>query len=176
MLKNTKVLTTIALLTALYVALSYVAIDLRFMKLSLAGLPVCIGGLLMGGLPGFFIGFLGAFIEQLLRYGLGVTTLLWVVPVAVRGLVVGLFAKKKNFIMNTFEMGFILVLSAIVLTGLNTISLYIDSKLYHYYTFQTIFGMVGIRILTGIATSIIYLIVIPVIVKEMRRFLGESLR
>ncbi len=169
MFKNTKVLTTIALLTALYVALSYVAIDLKVMKLSLAGLPVCIGGLLLGGIPGFTIGFLGAFIEQLLRYGLGVTTLLWVVPVAVRGLVVGLYAKKKNFIMNTFEMGFILILSAIILTGLNTVSLYIDSKLYHYYTFQTIFGMVGIRILTGIATSVIYLVVIPVIVKEMKK-------
>ena len=74
--------------------------------------------------------------------------------------------------MNTFEMGFILILSAIVLTGLNTVSLYIDSKLYHYYTFQTIFGMVGIRVLTGIATSVIYLDVIPVIVKEMKKVVG----
>ncbi|MCR4781474.1 MAG: ECF transporter S component [Lachnospiraceae bacterium] len=169
MVKNTKMLTTIALLTAMYVALSYVAIDLRFMKLSFAGLPICIGGLLLGGVPGFMIGFLGSFLEQLIRYGLGATTLLWVLPVAVRGLIVGIYSQKKKFILNIKEMGFILILSAIILTILNTFSLYIDSRLMGYYSFHLIFGMVGIRILTGIVTSIIYLIIVPIIIKEMKK-------
>lgn len=167
--KNTKLITTSAILIAMYVALSYVAIDLKVMKFSFAGLPVIVGGFLFGPIPGLMIGAVGATLEQLIRYGITATTVLWIVPVAARGLIVGWYAKKKDFKMTTFEMGFIMILSALVVTVLNTVGIYIDSHIYHYYNFATVFGAIGMRVVTAIVTCLVYLSIMPYLLKGLRQ-------
>lgn len=165
--------TTAAVLVALYVVLSYVAIDLKVMKLSFAGLSVIVGGLCMGPLAGLEIGAFGAFLEQILRYGFSATTFLWIIPVAVRGLMVGSCAKKKGFALTTFETGLIMVLSAVVVTLLNTGCIYIDSRIYGYYSFAAVFSMIFVRIATGIVTSLVYLLIVPYLVKRLRVFTSQ---
>lgn len=52
--------------------------------------PLLLEQLYLGPLDGFLIGFFGSFLNQLLTFGLTPTTILWVIPAAVRGLLIGL--------------------------------------------------------------------------------------
>ncbi len=167
---RTKKLAMYAVFIALYVALGFVAINLQVMKLSFAGLPVVIAGLMFGPMAGLEIGLIGSFLEQILRYGVTATTVLWIIPVAVRGFIVGWYAMKKNFNLTVKQIGFITIVSAIALTLMNTVGIYIDSKIYGYYTFAGVFGVFFVRIATGIATAIVYTAITPFLVKQLRRF------
>ncbi len=159
---------------AIYVALSAFTVDLRLMKISFSGLAVVLGALLMGPMPGAMIGFAGAFLEQILKYGLAPTTLMWVMPVMARGWLVGMLSKRCRFDPTPKQIAMITVVSAVFLTLLNTVAIFIDSKLYGYYTFQAVFGMVFTRLATGIATSFAYLLVIAVVYKRLKRFMAEQ--
>ena len=67
------------------------------MNISVASLPLIISAMLFGPLGGLLVGLLGSFLEQLLTYGLMATTVLWLVPNTVRGLLLGLYMKKKGY-------------------------------------------------------------------------------
>ena len=85
-------LVMIAMLTAVYVVLCLVGtIRLWWMNISVASLPLIISAMLFGPLGGLLVGLLGSFLEQLLTYGLMATTVLWLVPNTVRGLLLGLY-------------------------------------------------------------------------------------
>ncbi len=171
---KTRKITLTAILAALYLVLSFFSIDLRYMKISLAGLPVCLGAFLCGPLVGFEAGFLGAFLEQLLRYGFSATTLLWILPPACRGLLIGWYVRRLKFNVSSAQTAFILFISAILLTILNTIVIYLDSRLYGYYSFAYVFGNVITRIITGSVTALLYWLVMPPLLRAMRRFFPVS--
>ena len=164
-------LTYDAMLAAMYFALSFITIRIGSnMKISVSGLPILIAGLLFGPTHGFLVGLLGAFLEQLFsEYGLAPTTALWVLPAAIRGLVVGLYAKGRRFEMNKGQILFITLLSAIVLTVCNTLAMYIDSKLLGYYTYAYVFGMLLWRFLSGIAISIVFALILPPLLQGIRK-------
>lgn len=164
---KTKKLVLAGLFIALYVVLSFLAVNLQVMKISFAGLPVIIGAMIFGPFFGVQVGLIGALLEQILRYGITATTFLWILPVAARGLIVGIYAKKKKFNMTVKQMGMIMIVSAIAVTILNTPIIYLDSKIYGYYNFATVFGAVFFRIFTGIVTSIAYLAIVPLIVNRL---------
>lgn len=168
---KTRKLTLSAILIALYTVLSLFSIDLRFIKISLSGLSSIIGGLVLGPECGLAIGGLGAFMEQLLKYGISATTIIWIIPPAVRGLMVGYYSMKKSFSLSIKEEGFITILSGIVLTVLNTVSMYLDSRIYGYYSFPTVFGMFFIRLLTGVITSFIYLLILPAVTRKLTKII-----
>ncbi len=172
---DVKRIALIGVLIALFVVLGFVAIDLRVMKISFSGLPVIIGALAMGPLAGFEIGFIGEFIAQLLRYGVTVTTPIWIIPPAARGLIVGLYAKKHDYKLSTKQLAMIMIVSSIVVTLLNTIGIYIDSHIYGYYNFATVFGALFIRILNGVLSSLVYLVIVPYVLKRLAPF-TEALR
>lgn len=170
---KTKKLAMQAVFIALYIALSCLApLNLQVIKISFAGLPVVIGALLFGPVAGLEIGLIGSFLYQILfsGYGITATTMLWVIPVGVRGLIVGWYAMKKNYHLTIKQIGFITILSALVLTFLNTIGIYIDSKIYGYYNFAYVFGATAIRIITGIATAVVFTAVTPIIMRALSRF------
>ena len=48
--------------------------------------------------------------------------------------------------------------------------MYIDSKIYGYYSFAYVFGMIVWRYLSGIVTSIVYVAVIPMLMKHIAVF------
>lgn len=169
-----KRLVTIAMLTAMYVVLSLVAtINLGNMKFTLDSLPIIVGAALFGPVDGMLIGLLGSFTNQMLTYGFSATTLLWIIPAGVRGLLIGLYAKHHNFDMSFKQTQFITISSALIVTALNTASMYIDSKIYGYYSFAYVFGGIVPRIIAGIIIAFIFAAILPNILKPLRRIVSS---
>lgn len=158
---KTKKMAIDAMLIAMFVVLSYVSIPLPNMKITLDSFPILVGAALFGPIDGMIIGLLGSFIDQMLKYGFTVTTPLWILPAAVRGLIVGLYAKSCNFEYKRGGLIVITVISALVVTALNTLVMYIDSKIFGYYSYAYVFGMVVPRIITGIVTAVVFAVLLP---------------
>jgi ECF transporter S component (folate family) len=159
-----------AALAAMYFALSFISIKLPNMKISVSGLPVLIGALMFGPLDGFLIGLVGAFLEQLFSsYGLSPTTVLWVLPVAIRGLLAGAYAKHKGFELKQSQVVFITIATALVLTVLNTASLYADSKIWGYYTYAYVFGSIVWRFIAGVITAVVFSVILPPLLRLIRK-------
>ena len=114
------------LLAALCAVLgSVAAIDIGIAKLTFENVPVVIAGLLFGPVDGMLVGFVGIFLSQVIRYGIDASTMLWVAPYVLSGLVVGLGALLCRFRPKFWQLLVILIVDAIVVTGANTVGLYI---------------------------------------------------
>lgn len=140
LIMSAKRLSRNAVLAAMCAVLGAVSLDLGNLKITLEALPVIMGALMFGPVDGMAIGFVGTFVYQLLRYGVSATTLLWILPYVVCGLIVGLYAKRHSYKLNTWQTILIAVIAELVITTLNTGVLYIDSKIYGYYSAVYIFG------------------------------------
>lgn len=153
------------ILTALFFVLSLFSFEVAGVKVTFDALPVVLASLLFGPVDGFLVGFLGAFLEQMLHYGFTATTLLWVLPPALRGLTLGSLLlslhgrvdlSRKKAVVWCFVSA---ILAGIVTSVGNTLVYYFDSKLYGYYNFTFVFGVFWWRILTGIAVSILVCVI-----------------
>ena len=156
---NTRRLTTLAMLTAVYTVLAILTpVKIANFKFTFEAFPILVAGLLLGPIDGLIVGALGSFIYQLFfsGYGITVTTPLWILPHALSGLVAGLYAKKKNYTLDYRQTIFIAIICAFCVTALNILALYVDSKIYGYYSKTLVFGNILIKIITGIILSIIY--------------------
>ncbi len=138
-------------------------------KISISGLPIMLAAFLAGPLFGAATGFIGAMLTQLLTYGFTATTLLWVLPATARGLVIGLLflAFKKS--TKSYVLIFETVVSSLLVTALNTLALFVDSKINHYYSFEFIVGGIGLRVVTGIITAVILSLICVPIVKIVKK-------
>ena len=77
-----------ALLAAMYVPLSlYVAVQVGNVRISFGSLPVVVSALLFGPVEAVTVAMVGEFFKQLLTYGVTYTTVLYLIPPALRGLV-----------------------------------------------------------------------------------------
>jgi len=121
------------MLAALCAVLGFIAIDMWTMKITLESFPVNMGALLFGPVDGAIIALIGSFIYQLLKYGLSATTLLWIAPGVISAILLGLYAKKKDFKLTKTQMIVAVLLAELVTTALNTGVIYIDSNFYGYY-------------------------------------------
>lgn len=165
---TTRRLVTDAMLVAMYVVLSLLSINLGNMKITLDSLPIIVGAALFGPIDGLLIGLLGSFMNQLLTYGLTATTLLWIMPAGIRGLLIGWYAKKNGFSMTARQTVLIVCVSALLVTTLNTGVMYVDSKLYGYYSYAYVFGAMAIRYLAGVLTAVALSAVTPLLLRVMR--------
>lgn len=165
---KTQTLVVSALLMAMHVVLSIWSINLPFMKINLSGLPIIIGGLLFGPVIGATVGFLGHFLYQILIYGFMATTIIWVIPIGIRGLIVGLYAKHKKYKLGKIETLLLIIVSSLVVTVLNTIGLYLAGILTNFQ--ETIFVVLGPRLLSSVITAIIYGIIVIAVMKPLRKF------
>ena len=164
-----KRLVTNAMLIAMYVVLSLVAtINAGNMKFTLDSLPIIVGAALFGPVDGMLIGLCGSFINQLITWGLGPTTLLWIIPAGVRGLLIGLFAKHHNFDMSFKQTQFITISTALVVTALNTAVLYADAWIMGYH-YAAVFIDLVLRITAGIIIAFIFGAILPHILKPLKR-------
>ena len=172
---STKRLVTDAMLIAMYVVISLtLTINLGDMKITLDSLPIIVGAMLFGPFDGMMIGLLGSFINQLISYGFSPTTILWVIPAAMRGLLIGAYAKKKNFNLTLAETVFITVSTAIITTVLNTVAMYLDSKIFGYFTYAYVFGKIIPRFISGIIIAVIYGFIMPKLIKPLRKIAGTK--
>ena len=102
------------------------------------------------------------------------TTILWIIPHAVRGLIVGLWAKSRNYRMGKVETTIVIVVSSVVATVLNTIGMYIDGIVWGYEA--AAFASIGIRLVNSVVTSIIFVIIVIPLMKPLRKYfhIGEK--
>lgn len=169
---STRKMVTIAMLTAVYVVLNFAGtVRLGWINISVASLPVIVGAMLYGPVGGLLVGLLGAFMGQLLTYGVTATTILWILPQAARGLLVGVYAKHYGYKFSSGQLTLALIGTALVVTALNTGAMYIDSVIYNYYSYAYVFGGLVVRIISGAATAVLMVFVAPPVVNLLNRSL-----
>ena len=152
---NIKMICLAGVMAALYVCLDFLAVSVSApfgnnLKISISGLPVIIVAVFCGPWWGAATGFIGAFIGQMISYGMGPTTLLWVLPAMARGLSMGylfrLFKRSTKPGILTIET----CISSLIVTALNTVALLIDQWMYGYSSYYAIWIAVPGRIIAGL--------------------------
>ena len=173
---NTKKLTSLAMLIAVYCVLSILTpVKVANFKFTFEAFPILVAALLMGPAAGLMVGGIGSFIYQLFfsGYGITATTPLWILPHAFSGLIVGLYAKYKKFDLKNSEIIFISIVSALSVTLLNLLALYVDAKLYGYYSYSLVFGNLIFKIITGILLAILYSSIMPKLLAFLKKKLNQ---
>lgn len=151
----------VAVLAALSFLLNMVQIKLPMnLRITFDSLPVVVGALLLGPVDAMLAALVGEFLTQLLsEYGITATTVLWLIPPALRGLVVGVAAWKCRGTDRPLErrtaacFGVCLLASAVTTLG-NTLVIWLDSVLNGYYSFPLVFGSALARLATGLLTAL----------------------
>lgn len=167
-----KRLTVNSLLAAMCAVLGQFSLDFGNLKFTFESLPVLLGAMLFGPVDGLAVGGIGTLLYQLARYGVTVTTPLWILPYALCGLLTGLYAKKRGFALNGKQTAFIVFAMGIMIFLLNTGALYIDSKVYGYYSFVYVFGSFVPRVLIALAKAAAFTALLPSLLRAGRRALG----
>lgn len=154
-----------AMLIALYVVLGFMKIPIgNMLRINLASFAVVICAVAFSPVDALIVGFLGEFLSQILGpYGMTPTTALWALPEAVRGLSLGLimliFTKKQLTPAVLLKSKAIIpYLAASIFTGivaslLNTFALYVDSKMFGYYEYHMVFGILLVRLTLAFVMS-----------------------
>ncbi len=156
-----------AMLAAMFVCLSLVSISIgNVMKITLDSLPIIIAALMLGPIDGLIVGLIGSFLNQLLTYGLSITTVLWILPAGIRGLLVGMYSKHNKYTLSQPQLIFITTSTALVVTVLNTIIMYLDSLIFGYPFVTTLFTVI-LRIVLGIVTMLIFSLYLPPLAKTI---------
>lgn len=166
---KTKQLATDAVLAAMCAVLGAVSLDFGNLKISFESLPVLMAALMFGPWDGFAVGGIGTLIYQLLRYGVSVTTVLWMLPYALCGFLAGYYARRENFELNNKQITAAVFVSCALIFLLNTIVMYIDSKVYGYYSFVYIFGSILPRIAVFLIKSAAFSAVMPLLIRAAKR-------
>lgn len=159
------------MLAAMCAVLGYLALDLGNIKITFESVPILMGALLFGPMDGALIGGIGTLVYQLLRYGVSATTVLWIAPYVLCGLLVGFFAKRRGFSLTARQTLVLIVLNELLITALNTGVMYVDSKIYGYYSFPYIFGTLAIRIVVCVVKAAAYGVVMPSLLRSISRWL-----
>ena len=167
-----------AMLAALYFALSMLAIPVGGLKLTFEHLPVIIAAMLFGPVDAMIVGALGEVANQMLTYGLTPTTILWMTPAMFRGLSVGLCAKLLRgyvgldaVIEKKLPVAFWVtcVVTGLICSLLNTFTYYVDSKLYGYYNYAMVFGVLWIRLVASAVSSVVMAVAAKPVLTAMRK-------
>lgn len=168
---NLKKMILIALYTAMMTVLSlYGTFSLYGVKITIQNLPLMLAAITLGAIPGALVGFIGMLLNQMLTYGFTATTLFWVLPQTIIGMFVG-FIFEKKLIKQEASLKFFacIIISQIVLTLLNTISMYVDAVIFGYYNFMVVFGTFILRIMLSIITGIAYCVILPLFIKLVKK-------
>lgn len=164
-------LTIDALLAAMCAVLGgLLMIDLQVIKITLESFPVFLAAMMYGPLDGALVGGIGTLIYQLLAYGITPTTPLWILPYVIAGAVTGWYAKAHSFNNSPRQIRVCIVMTELLILILNTGVIYIDSKLYDYYSYTYVFGAVGTRFLIALGKSVIFGIFTPALLKKLSRY------
>lgn len=178
----------LAMFTALYVVLAFVSIPLgNSLKISIEGFPIFIMALFYGWKEGLTVGVLGPFIYQMLNFGFTPTTVLWILPHAMTGYFTGLiksdYDKWKLYEANPkreyhvkdemYNLMIFIFLVCCFSTLLNSLAIYVDSKMYGYYNPVLITGMLAPKFAMNFAKGMFYARFIPEITHALDKFLKK---
>ena len=169
---NIKMICLTGVMAALYVCLDFLAVSVSApfgnnLKISVSGLPVIIVAIFYGPWWGAATGFIGAFIGQLISYGIGPTTLLWVLPAVARGITMGYLFRAFKRSTKPSILAIQTCISSLVVTLLNTGALLIDQMMYGYSSYYAIFVAIPMRIIAGILTALVFSLMLPTIINSL---------
>ncbi len=168
---KTKRLTVDAMFAAMYIVLSKFTLNMGFMKVTFESLPIIIGAAILGPMDGAVIGTVATFVSQLLsEYGLTATTPLWMLPYIALGLFTGLMAKAASYDLQSDvkKLAAVIVTGRLLVTAFNTLALYVDSKMFGYYSKAMVFGSLGTKIITSIVISVAFSALLPGLLKALK--------
>jgi len=166
---DAKKMCIIAVMAAMFVVLEMLSISTgNSMKITFSGLPVIITSVVFGPVSGMATGLLGSFISQMLRYGFSVTTVLWILPAGVRGLSMGLMFAAFKRRLEWKSIGISVIVSSAAVTAFNTLAIFVDSKIYGYYSFDVVFGMTMFRVISSVLTAVVYILVLMPILNALK--------
>lgn len=160
-----KRITLCGVCVALYVVMSmFLSITVGGFKLTFEHLPVILCAVVFGPVDGLIVGGLGELINQMMTFGFTPTTILWMMPALFRGLSIGLAAKLlkgKLGLDKKFPVVFLIlcVVSGLICSGINTFTLYVDSKMFGYYSYALVFGALVIRLISSALSSTVMALV-----------------
>ena len=167
---KTRQLTLDALLAAMCTVLGYFHLDFQVIEIGLESLPVILGAALFGPLDGLCIGFIGTLLSQLLRYGVSVTTLLWILPYAAAGLLVGFWARWNGFHLTKERAIVGAVVGELVITLLNTLALWVDSTVFGYNA--ALWVMIIPRLAVAVLKAVLIGLLLPELLFKLRKYAG----
>ena len=173
---NTRKMVTIGILVALHVVLCQIA-SIRVgnsFSITISGITEVVAGLLFGPVSGGVTGLLGSLLNQVLKYGFSVTTILWILPAALKGLLCGWYAKSNHYELNPLKILWVLLVTSVIVTAINTNVMIIDAALFNYNTQAAVLAHLGIRYANGALTSVLYLIVTAPLLKRLGKMEGIS--
>lgn len=171
---NVNTLCTLALLTAMMVLLSLtLSVRTDYFKLTFGSLPVVLAAMLFGPLEGIVVAVLGEFMVQLLTFGLMPTTVIWILPPAIRAVVVGLAAVQLRKTGVPLErrpaLCYIVCIAGAVLTTTgNTLGMWLDSLVYHT-SFSAALFIAPARYVSGVVTAAVIATLSMPLVHLLRR-------
>ena len=166
------------MLISLYVVLS--TLGIRFpqpinITITFASVATTMAALVFGPADAFLIGLLGEFLAQFMKYGITLTTPIWILPPAIRGLLIGivavLFRGKGKDLMDRKALALITMLAVSIITSfVNTAAMATDAAVYQYsYVFLAV--STPIRFASGLATAtLVWLVAMP-LYKAIRKVL-----
>ena len=169
---KTKKLAMDSMLAAMCAVLGYLSLDFGNLKITFESVPILLGALLLGPIDGMAIGGVGTLLYQLVRYGVSLTTPLWILPYVRCGLVVGAGAARQGFHPGRRESTVLIVSGELLITLLNTVTLYIDSKLYGYYYPGLILAPLALRLAICVGKSAVFSAVLPQLAGSVGRALS----
>lgn len=161
--KIIKRLVSDGMLIGVYVVLTYLSFSIGNIKIGLGPLATILTALLYGPVDGLIVSILGELLNQFIKFGITLTTPIWIIAPAIRGLFIGLisylYKRKDRDLMDNKVMYFItLLIGALLTTLVNTLALYLDALIIGYpYTFVIIelFSRIGVGLLSSIIIGIL---------------------
>lgn len=167
-----------SMLAALYFILTYVTIRVGNFHITFASIMVVIPSLLFGLPDALLIALLGEFLNQVLTYGIMITTPLWILPPLFRALIISIvsmiYKKKNDALENHIVIYFITTIIAGLITSIaNTAVTFLDGFIIGYNV-SFVLLTTCFRFLINIATSIVVSIIALPIVKVLKRIVIVS--
>ena len=168
-----------ALFVALYVVLSvYLGLKISIVEISWATLPVLLCAFLLGPWDALAVALLGSFLEQMLTFGLSPTTWLWMLPVVLQALFVGLLAKviSKHTTGNQTVLfsALLIVVAEFLLTAMNTGALYLDGAIMGYPV-KALWVLLPTRLINGSVRALLSAVLICDLLPALRRVMKKFL-
>lgn len=157
-------------LIGLYLVLGLLRLRVgNFLEIGIGTIVITIAAISISPIDAFTIGAIGELLNQIFfsGYGLTPTTPLWVMPPAIRGLILGivawLFRKQGDDITKHKVLYFVTIMgTALFISGLDTGLLYLDGLIMGYPAAYT-WAQMGIRFLTSQITAVVVaLLALPV--------------
>lgn len=144
------------------------------LRISFYGLPLMIAGIIFGYKTGLLAGLIMAIISQLVlsEYGITPTTPLWMIAPIIFGLLSGLIIKIFKDKISVISILISVVITSIFVSLANSLALYVDGIVFDYDTKIT-FVLIMIRILSSIIVACIYIPILYILSKRLKKFIEE---